>query len=152
MSLTRLSSKQVSFKLNTICCKVSFVKVRRGSGEGTRKPQELPARITCKMNLKEMGVMQLSWQTATHWGHGTEQHGVLMSRKSKARATILSCVDILQEKWSQRTFIATLSRSCLITKLHMLFTTIFASCISRSAWILTACWGPSSQAGCAPGR
>lgn len=60
----------------------------------------------CKMSLKEIGDMQLSRQTATDWGHGMKQHGALMSRKSKARATILSCVDILQEKWSQRTFIA----------------------------------------------
>lgn len=60
----------------------------------------------CKMSLKEIGDMQLSRQIATDWGHGMKQHGALMSRKSKARATILSCVDILQEKWSQRTFIA----------------------------------------------
>ena len=63
-----------------------------------RKTQELPASIVCKTSLKEMGDMQLSWQTATDCGHGMKQHGTLMSRKSKARATILSCVDILQEK------------------------------------------------------
>lgn len=88
------------------------------------------------MSLKEMGDMKLSWQTSTDWGHGMKQHGALMSGKSKARATILSCVDILQEKWSQRTFIAPLTRSSLITKLHMLFTTMFAYCISRSACCL----------------
>lgn len=93
----------------------------------------------CKMSLKEIGDMQLSRQTATDWGHGMKQHGALMSRKSKARATILSCVDILQEKWSQRTFIAPLTRSSLITKLHMLFTTMFAYCISSSACCLDPC-------------
>lgn len=95
--------------------------------------------IMCKMSLKEIGDMQLSKQTATDWGHGMKQHGALMSRKSKARATILSCVDILQEKWSQRTFIAPLTRSSLITKLHMLFTTMFAYCISSSACCLDPC-------------
>lgn len=140
-------------KLNTICYKVGFVKVRRGMGEGTRKPPKLPASIMCKMSLKEMGDMQLSWQTATDWGHGMKQHGALVSRKSKARATILSCVDILQEKWSQRTFIAPLIRSSLITKLHMLFTTMFAYCISRSAWCLDpCCLLRSLLSGCVLGR
>lgn len=56
----------------------------------------------CKMTVEEVGdMLQLSWQTATDWGHGIKMHGALMNRKSKARATILSCVDILQEKWSQ---------------------------------------------------
>lgn len=136
----RYLAQTIPFKLNTIHCKVSFVKVRRVRGEGTRKTQELPASIMCKMNLKEMGDMQLSWQTATDWGHGMKEHGTLMSRKRKARATILSCVDILQEKLSQRTFIAPLTRSSLITKLHMLFTTMFAYCISRSAcWLVPRC-------------
>lgn len=83
--------------------------------------------------------MQLSQQRATDWGHGMKQHEDLMSRKSKARATILSCVDSLQEKWSQRTFIAPLTKASLITKLHMLFTTMFACCTSRSACCLDPC-------------
>lgn len=132
----RYLAQTIPFRLNTICCKVSSVKVRSGRGEGTRKTQELPASIMCKISLKEMGDMQLSQQTATDWGHGMKQHGDLMSRKSKARATILSCVDSLQEKWSQRTFIAPLTKASLKTKLHVLFTTMFAYCTSRSACCL----------------
>lgn len=116
-----------------------FCKSEKGREGRNMKNPRTASIIMCKMSLKEIGDMQLSRQTATDWGHGMKQHGALMSRKSKARATILSCVDILQEKWSQRTFIAPLTRSSLITKLHMLFTTMFAYCISSSACCLDPC-------------
>lgn len=102
----------------------------------------------CKMTVKKVGdMLQLSWQTATDWGHGIKMHRALMNRKSKARATILSCVDILQEKWSQSVY-CPLNKIKLNNKAtHVIYYNV---CLLHkaeisAAWILAAWWGPFSR-------